>query len=130
MVARTNRGQGSQSWLDPRRAVAADIERQMASDEVEAARQDIVGRHLQPGTPPSCLRSEAPSTLVRPVRRLVDRGGESGIACRSLGPARSTREEAADMRCAVGSWGGRRPGLGGDVTGTGATSGATAAGGC
>jgi hypothetical protein len=31
--------------------------------------------------------------------------------------------------CAVGSWGGRRPGLGGDVTGTGATDGVTAAGG-
>ena len=32
-------------------------------------------------------------------------------------------------RCAVGSWGGQRPGLGGYVTGTGVTSGVLAAGG-
>jgi hypothetical protein len=30
--------------------------------------------------------------------------------------------------CAVGSWGGRRPSLGGYVTGTGATSGVTTGG--
>ena len=28
----------------------------------------------------------------------------SGLACRSLGPARSTREEAADVHCGSGSW--------------------------
>ena len=33
------------------------------------------------------------------------------------------------MSFAIGSWAGRRPGLGGDVTVTGATGGATAAGG-
>jgi hypothetical protein len=32
-------------------------------------------------------------------------------------------------RCAVGSWGGRRPSPGGYVAGTGATDGGTAAGG-
>jgi hypothetical protein len=32
--------------------------------------------------------------------------------------------------CAVGSWGGRRPSLEGHVTGTGATDGASAFGGC
>jgi hypothetical protein len=44
-------------------------------------------------------------------------------------PACSTREEAANVRCAVGSCDGRRPSLGGYVTGMGATSGATASGG-
>jgi hypothetical protein len=78
---------------------------------------------------PSCLRSEAPSALIRPVRRPVDGGGVSGIACRSPGPARSTCEEPANVRCAVGSWGGRRPSPGGYVAGTGATDGGTAAGG-
>jgi len=78
---------------------------------------------------PSCLRSEGPSALIRPVRRPVDGGGVSGIACRSPGPARSTCEEPANVRCAVGSWGGRRPSPGDYVTGTGATSGATASGG-
>jgi hypothetical protein len=42
---------------------------------------------------------------LRPVRRPVDGGSVSRIACRSAGPARLTREEAANVRCAVGSWG-------------------------
>jgi hypothetical protein len=51
---------------------------------------------------PSCMRSEAPSALIRPVCRPVDGGGVSGIACRSPGPARSTCEEPPNERCAVG----------------------------
>ena len=39
------------------------------------------------------------------VRRPVDGGGVSGLACGSLGPARSTREEVADVHCGIGSWG-------------------------
>ena len=35
----------------------------------------------------------------------VFEGGVSGIACRSSGPPRSTREEAADVHCGSGSWG-------------------------
>src|SRR5437773_3130145 len=33
-----------------------------------------------------------------------DGGGVPGLACRSLGPPLSTREETAHVRCAVGSW--------------------------
>jgi hypothetical protein len=40
------------------------------------------------------------------VRRPIDGGGLSGLACRSPGPARSTREEAADVHCGSGFWGG------------------------
>jgi hypothetical protein len=42
---------------------------------------------------------------------------------------RATLRAKASMACAVGSWGGQRPGLGGYVTGTGVTSGVLAAGG-
>jgi hypothetical protein len=47
----------------------------------------------------------------RPVRRPIDGGGSSGIACRSPWPARSTRKEAALVLCGSGSWSGRRPSL-------------------
>lgn len=40
----------------------------------------------------------------QPVRRPVDGGGMCSIACRSPGPVRSTCEEPASVRCAVGSW--------------------------
>src|SRR6266849_4258856 len=63
------------------------------------------------------------------VRRPIDGGGLSGLACRSLGPARSTREEAADVHCGSGFWGGQRPSLAHYVTGMGSMDGATAAGG-
>ena len=36
--------------------------------------------------------------LSRPVRRPIDGGGASGLACCSLGPARSTREEGETLR--------------------------------
>ena len=65
--------------------------------------------------------------LIRPVRRPIDGGGVSGLACCSPGPARSTPEKAADVHRAVGSWGGRRLSLGG--LGTRVTIGATTAGG-
>src|SRR5260370_16595535 len=74
---------------------------------------------------PSCRRREVafvPFVLIRPVRWSIDGGSLSGLACRSPGPARSTRAEAADVHCGIGSWGswgGQRPGLGGHVTGTG-----------
>src|SRR6266849_59814 len=63
------------------------------------------------------------------VRRPIDGGGLSGLACRSPGPARSTREEAADVHCGSGFWGGQRPSLAHYVTGMGPMDGATAAGG-
>jgi len=40
----------------------------------------------------------------------------SGLACRSLGPARSTRENAADVHCGIGSCSVPRPSLG-DMSG-------------
>jgi hypothetical protein len=70
---------------------------------------------------PSCRLREVAFVLIRPVRRPIDRGGLSGLACRSPGPARSTREEAADVHCGSGSWGGWCLSMGGYVTGTGAT---------
>ena len=63
------------------------------------------------------------------VRRPIDGGGLSGLACRSPGLARSTREEAADVHCGSGFWGGQRPSLAHYVTGMGPMDGATAAGG-
>jgi len=63
------------------------------------------------------------------VRRPIDGGGLSGLACRSPGPARSTREDAADVHCGSGFWGGQRPSLAPYVTGMGPMDGATAAGG-
>ncbi len=63
------------------------------------------------------------------VRRPIDGGGLSGLASRSPGPARSTREEAADVHCGSGFWGGQRPSLAHYVTGMGPMDGATAAGG-
>ena len=66
---------------------------------------------------------EAPSMLLRLVRGPVDGGGVSRIACRSPASARSTREQAANVCCAVGSWGGQRPGLAPYVTGTGPRTG-------
>ena len=44
---------------------------------------------------------------IRPARRPIDGGGASGLACRSPGPARSTREEAAHVHCGIGYSGGR-----------------------
>jgi hypothetical protein len=41
--------------------------------------------------------------MIRPVRRPIDGGGVFGLACRALGPARPTREEAAPVRGT--SWG-------------------------
>ena len=53
---------------------------------------------------PSCRRREVAFVLSRPVRRSIDGGGLSGLACRSPWPARSTREAAADVHCDSGSW--------------------------
>jgi hypothetical protein len=77
----------------------------------------------------SCLRREACFVLIRPVRRPIDGGGVTSLACRSPGPDRSTCEKVADVHCGVGSCGVPRPRLGGYVTGMGPMDGATAAGG-
>ena len=61
---------------------------------------------------PSCGPREVAFVLSRPVRRSIDGGGLSGLARRSAGLARSTREGAADVHCGSGSWGGQRPSLG------------------
>ena len=57
--------------------------------------------------------------LTRRVRRPIDGGGVSGLACRSPGPARSTREEGAHVHCGIGYWGGWGLSLGAYVTGMG-----------
>jgi hypothetical protein len=51
---------------------------------------------------PSRRRREASCVPIRPVGRPIDGGGVFGLACRSLGPARSTREEAAHVLCGMG----------------------------
>ena len=66
-----------------------------------------------PRRTPSCWRREVAFVLIRPVHRSIDGGGPSGLACRSPGPARSTREKVADVRCGIGSCGVPRPSLGG-----------------
>jgi len=53
---------------------------------------------------PSCRRREVAFVLIRLVHRSIDGGGLSSLACRSLGPARSTREKVADVHCGIGSW--------------------------
>ena len=50
---------------------------------------------------PSCPRRKASFVLTLLVRLSIDDGGVSGIACRSLGLSRSTREEA--LMCAAPS---------------------------
>src|SRR5215470_19723232 len=66
-----------------------------------------------PRRTPSCWRREVAFVLIRPVYRSIDGGGPAGLACRSPGPARSTREKVADVRCGIGSCGVLRPSLGG-----------------
>jgi hypothetical protein len=73
---------------------------------------------------PSCWRREVAFVLIR---RPIDGGGLSDLACRSPGPARSTREEAADVHCGSGFWGGQRPSLAPYVLLLGPTDGAAAA---
>jgi hypothetical protein len=64
------------------------------------------------------------------TRDPLDDGDVSRIACRSLGPARSTREQAPYVQCAVRSWGGWCLSLARLCHGHGATRGAAAAGEC
>jgi hypothetical protein len=64
-----------------------------------------------------------PFVLIRPVRWSIDGGSLSGLACRSPGPARSPREEDADVHCGIGSCGVPRPSLAPYVAGTGAARG-------
>src|SRR5689334_3769883 len=56
-------------------------------------RPDLIG--LGARQTPSCSRREVAFVLIRPVHRSIDGGGPSGLACRSPGPARSTREKVA-----------------------------------
>jgi hypothetical protein len=79
-------------------------------------------------TPP-CWRREVAFVLIRPLHRSIDGGGLSGLACRSPGLARSTREEAADVHCGSGFWGGQRPSLADYVAGPEPRGAADAAGG-
>jgi hypothetical protein len=75
---------------------------------------------------PSCWCREVafvPFVLIRPVRWSIDGGSLSGLACRSPGPARSPREEDADVHCGIGSCGVPRPSLAPYVAGTGAARG-------
>jgi len=66
---------------------------------------------------------------IRPVRRPIDGGGASGLACRSRGPARSTREETAHVLCGSGLLGGQRLRMKPYVTEDGGHGWAPAAGG-
>ena len=88
------------------------------------ARPDRIGSGAR--RTPSCLRREASFVLIRPVGRPIDGGGVSGLACCSVGPARSTREAAADVHCGIGSWSARCLSMGDYVTGLGAPRGVTA----
>jgi hypothetical protein len=73
----------------------------------------------------------APCCHQRPREKTaLDDGGVFRIASRSLGRARSTREKVADVHCGDGSGGARCLSLADYVMETGATRGATAAGGC
>jgi hypothetical protein len=64
--------------------------------------------------------STAPLAVISNLARrpLLDDGGVFRIASRSPEPARSTREEAADVHCGSGFWGGQRPSLAHYVTGS------------
>ncbi len=54
-------------------------------------------------SPSRVRRREASFGLIRPVRRPIDGGGVSGLACRSPGLVRSTREEGAHVPCGIRS---------------------------
>jgi permease MlaE len=62
-----------------------------------ALRPDRIGSGAR--QTPSCWHREVAFVLIRPVHRSIDGGGLSGLACRSPGPARSTREKVADVHC-------------------------------
>jgi len=79
---------------------------------------------------PSCRRREAAFALIRPVRRPIDCGGVTDLACCSLGPACSTREETAHVHCGHRLLEGQCLSMADYVTGTGPTRGAGGAGGC
>ena len=64
--------------------------------------------------PPLSRRREEPLLPIRPVRRPIDAGGVSPSM--PLTRPRSTREEAADVHCGSGFWGGQRPSLADYVT--------------
>ena len=53
------------------------------------------------------FRGSSAESMGRKLRS-IDGGGLSSLACRSLGPARSTREKVADVHCGIGSWRGDR----------------------
>src|SRR6266542_306026 len=55
----------------------------------------------------TCYSPRSNHVLATPVRRPIDGGGVSGLACCSPGPAPSTREETADVQCGGGSGGAR-----------------------
>jgi uncharacterized protein YbaR (Trm112 family) len=78
----------------------------------------------------SCPRREVAFVRSRPVRRPIDSGGVSRLACSSPGPARSTREEAAYVRCGIGFWGGQCLSVADYVGGPAATRAAPAAAAC
>lgn len=66
-----------------------------------------------------------PRCLREPARPALD--SRALLACRSVGPARSAREEAADVRCAIGLLGRAAAGSGRLCHGMGATGGASPA---
>jgi hypothetical protein len=108
--------------------------RHLATD-VFGAQVAIAHRHRQGRVAEDLLESwQRPSPHMQSVargqvRRPIDGGGLSSLACRSPGPVRSTREAAADVHCGSGSWGGWCLRMADYVAGTGATDGGTVAGG-
>jgi hypothetical protein len=60
---------------------------------------------------PLCRCREEAFVLIRPVRRPIDSADVSALACCPPRPARSTREEAADVHCGIGPCGVPRPSL-------------------
>src|SRR5204862_1441678 len=61
--------------------------------------------------------------LSRPLRRPIDGGRLSGLACCSLGRLARPPEEAAHVHCGIGSWGARCLSMAPYVGGMGATRG-------
>jgi len=76
--------------------------------------------------PRSCRSTWCSSYLFCHRTGSTERRLRRGVGAGGLGASGSSASRAS---CAIGSWGRRRPSLGGDVTVMGATDGATAAGG-
>jgi len=115
---------------DPRALGGRPLRAPSPGPAPQVRRRHLIGTTRGARRTPSCLRSQAPSALIRPVHWSIDGGGLSRLASRSPGPACSTREKVADVHCGIGSCGVPRPSLADYVTVMGPADRAPAAGGC